>query len=72
MTLRFNNRGIKSVKNSADVIRELLQENGGELPINDSSQPEEVYRLTQMSKKLFKRSVCTSQMWRGRDDREWH
>ncbi len=55
--LTLQQQGYKEVKNSADVIRELLQENGGQLPINDSSQPEEVYRLTQMSKKLFKRSV---------------
>ncbi len=55
--LTLQQQGYKEVKNSADTLRDLLNENGGELPINDGSQPEEVYRITQMSKKLFKRSA---------------
>ena len=31
--------------------------NGGHLPLNDDSSPEEVKRLTEMSKKVFKRSL---------------
>ena len=36
---------------------ELVRDNGGFLPLNDDSAPEEVVRLTQMSKKVFKRSL---------------
>ena len=35
----------------------LVRDNGGFLPLNDDSAPEEVTRLTQMSKKVFKRSL---------------
>ena len=31
--------------------------NGGHLPLNDDRSPEEVKRLTEMSKKVFKRSL---------------
>ena len=35
----------------------LGRNNGGFLPLNDDSAPEEVNRLTQTSKKVFKRSL---------------
>ena len=35
----------------------MLHEAGGRLPLNDDSAPEEVNRLTQTSKKVFKRSL---------------
>ena len=49
--------GYSGVSDSADVLVRLMQQNGGVLPIGDNSSPEEVHRLTQMSKKVFKRSV---------------
>ncbi|MFR9652023.1 MAG: S1-like domain-containing RNA-binding protein [Rikenellaceae bacterium] len=55
--LTLQQQGYKEVKNSADLLRDLLRDNGGQLPINDNSQPEAVYKITQMSKKLFKRSA---------------
>jgi len=41
----------------AGVLRDLGTDNGGPLPLNDDSSPEEVNRLTEMSKKVFKRSL---------------
>ncbi len=49
--------GFAQVKDSAEVLRQLLDEAGGFLPLNDDSTPEEIARLTQMSKKVFKRSL---------------
>lgn len=49
--------GFAQIKDSADVLLQRLRENGGFLPLNDDSSPEEVARLTQMSKKSFKRSL---------------
>ena len=51
--------GYAQVKDSAGVLMQLLQNNGGELPINDNSTPEKIAELTQMSKKSFKRSLGT-------------
>ena len=50
-------QGFKQVQDSAATLRELLEANGRFLPLNDSSDPQEVARMTQMSKKVFKRSV---------------
>ncbi len=50
-------QGYKEVKNSAETLLDMIKDNGGELPINDNSAPERVSELTQMSKKLFKRSL---------------
>ena len=42
---------------SAEVLLQLVRDNGGFLPLNDDSAPEEVTRLTGTSKKVFKRSL---------------
>ena len=44
-------------EDSAEVLLQLVRDNGGFLPLNDDSAPEEVARMTQMSKKVFKRSL---------------
>ena len=49
--------GYAQVKDSADTLLHLVQENGGRLALNDDSTPEEVARRTGMSKKVFKRSL---------------
>ena len=49
--------GFAQVKVSAEVLLQLVRDNGGFLPLNDDSAPEEVNRLTQTSKKIFKRSL---------------
>ena len=49
--------GFAQVKDSAEDLLQLVRDNGGFLPLNDDSAPEEVNRLTQTSKKIFKRSL---------------
>ena len=49
--------GFAQVKDSAQTLLRLVRDNGGFLPLNDDSAPEEVVQLTQMSKKVFKRSL---------------
>ncbi len=49
--------GFAQVKDSAEVLLRMLHDNGGELPLNDDSSPETVKQMTQMSKKVFKRSL---------------
>ena len=49
--------GFAQVKDSAEVLLQLVRDNGGFLPLNDDSAPEEVNRLTQTSKKVFKSSL---------------
>ncbi len=51
--------GYAQVKDSAEVLVKLLEENGGRLPVNDNSTPDQIARLTRMSKKSFKRSLGT-------------
>ncbi len=49
--------GYDQVKDSASKLIELMDKNGGELPIGDNSEPDTIRKITQMSKKVFKRSV---------------
>lgn len=49
--------GYDEVKSSATTLLALVRDRGGYLPVGDRSTPEEVYRLTGMSKKVFKRSL---------------
>lgn len=49
--------GYAEVLHSADILRKLLQDNGGFLPVNDDSSPEVVREATHMSKKVFKRAL---------------
>lgn len=55
--LSLRREGYDGVASSADVLLKLLRDSGGELPVGDDSSPEEVHRVTQMSKKVFKRAV---------------
>lgn len=55
--ITLQQQGFAQVRDSAQTLLELLRQNGGHLPLNDDSDPEEVRRLTAMSKKTFKRSV---------------
>lgn len=49
--------GFNEVKTSAHKLLEIIKEAGGTLGLNDSSAPELVASKTQMSKKVFKRSL---------------
>ena len=55
--LSLQQQGYDQVKQSADQLLALMQEAGGELPLCDGSSPEEIYALTRVSKKVFKRSM---------------
>lgn len=55
--LSLQREGYDEVKKSAERLLELMRANGGGLPLHDASAPEEVAAVTQMSKKVFKRTV---------------
>lgn len=55
--LSLQRQGYDEVKVSAERLLGLLRENGGAMALGDDSSPDEVRRLTQMSKKTFKRSI---------------
>jgi predicted RNA-binding protein (virulence factor B family) len=50
-------QGFDEVKDAVGRVTTLIEEHGGVLPLGDKSSPEEVARLTQMSKKVFKRAL---------------
>lgn len=50
-------QGVAQVKDSAEILLEMVQQNEGFLPLNDDSTPEQIAARTQMSKKVFKRSL---------------
>ena len=50
-------RGYGRVTSETDRIREALRDAGGYLPLHDKSEPEEIYSLLGMSKKVFKMAV---------------
>lgn len=49
--------GYQKVEDETEKILRLLDENGGRLPYNDKSAPEDIYRVFGMSKKTFKMSI---------------
>ena len=49
--------GYAEVLHSVDTLLTLLRNNDGFLPVNDDSTPEDVREVTQMSKKVFKRTL---------------
>ncbi len=49
--------GFSEVMDSADRLLSLVRENGGRLSLSDDSTPEQIAAATQMSKKVFKRSL---------------
>jgi predicted RNA-binding protein (virulence factor B family) len=50
-------QGFNEVKDAVGRVEALLKEHEGALPLGDKSAPEEVARLTGMSKKVFKRAL---------------
>lgn len=50
-------QGYAQVQDSAEILLNLVRDNGGFLPLNDDSSPEVVRERTEMSKKVFKRSL---------------
>jgi predicted RNA-binding protein (virulence factor B family) len=49
--------GLAEVETAVVKLAKLLEDHGGVLPVNDRSEPQEVSRLTGMSKKVFKRAL---------------
>ncbi len=50
-------QGYDEVKDAAERLLAIINEHDGVLPLGDRSTPEEVARLTSMSKKVFKRAL---------------
>ncbi len=55
--VRLQQSGLAEVERSTERLLQLLERGGGRLPLNDGSDPQRVAELTNMSKKVFKRSV---------------
>lgn len=55
--LSLRQAGFALVRDNAAELLDALRANDGFLPLNDDASPEEVARLTQMSKKSFKRAL---------------
>lgn len=50
-------QGLAEVETSVVRLEKMLKEHGGVLSVNDHSDPQDVARLTGMSKKVFKRAL---------------
>lgn len=57
MDVALGSPGYGRTENEADKIMRLLHKNNGYLPYYDKSDPEEIYRVFQMSKKTFKMTI---------------
>lgn len=55
--LSLKEKAYKQMKNDADILLDIIEENGGELYLNDKSSPEEIRSQVNMSKNAFKRAV---------------
>ena len=55
--LSLNRFGYRAVDDNVKKLLDVLNENGGSLPLNDKSSPESIYATLGMSKKVFKKSV---------------
>jgi predicted RNA-binding protein (virulence factor B family) len=51
--------GFENVEPSAQRILDVLHQQKGFLPLNDSSPPEEIHKVLEMSKKTFKKAIGT-------------
>lgn len=49
--------GYDGVREASDRLLEMMEDNGGSLPVCDSSSPETIAQTTGMSKKLFKKAL---------------
>ncbi len=57
LDLNLRERGHVQMDEDAEIILKALKENGGSLPLNDSSPPHEIKKALRMSKSGFKRAV---------------
>ena len=49
--------GYEHISVEADKIEAILRRNGGSLPLNDKSNPDDIYEALDMSKKSFKKAI---------------
>ena len=57
LDVALGQQGYGRVTNETDRILAALRDGGGFLPLHDKSEPEEIYSLLRMSKKVFKMAV---------------
>ncbi len=55
--LSLKQKAYKQMKGDSSILMKIIEENGGELSLNDKSSPEDIKDLTKMSKNAFKRAV---------------
>lgn len=55
--LSLKKKAYKQMKDDTKTLLEFIEENGGEIFINDKSSPEEIKKQVNMSKNAFKRAV---------------
>ncbi len=57
LDLSIKKKAYKQIKDDTAIILELIDENDGELKLNDKSSPDDIRDQTNMSKNAFKRAV---------------
>ncbi len=57
LNLSIKQKAAVQIHSDVDVLTEHLNKSGGYLPLNDESDPEEIKRVLNMSKRAFKRAV---------------
>jgi predicted RNA-binding protein (virulence factor B family) len=57
LDLTLHEVGYAKVTSLTNKILQMLQENGGELAVSDKSEPEQIYALFHVSKKVFKQAI---------------
>ncbi len=55
--LSIQQTGYKKVTNLLDQIIEHMEQNGGEMPLTDKSDPQEIFRVFNVSKATFKKAI---------------
>jgi predicted RNA-binding protein (virulence factor B family) len=57
LDLSLHETGYGKVTSLTDRILQMLSDNGGELAVGDKSEPETIYALFGVSKKVFKQAI---------------
>ena len=57
LDLALQRQGLQAVTDFSDILLQHIQDNGGSIPLGDKSQPEEIYAMFGVSKKVFKKAV---------------
>lgn len=57
LDLTLQRQGHQAVTDFSDILLQHIMDNGGVIPLGDKSQPEEIYAMFGVSKKVFKKTV---------------